>query len=347
MIKKHLFLLTLCYFAFSCAAATTYTANVREAMDAGAIVSGHVIFKITEEAAARSADQHSLPTELAEIIATRKTGEPYRVFPEHKPPSDKYHQSGRPLADLSRIFEIVLDDDEQMLQMVVALRASGLTEYVQPRYVPRLLTGSSGRQGHHPNDPLLNEQYYLENIAAFQAWNITRGDTSVVVGIVDTGVELDHPDLVGAIAYNWDDPINGEDSDGDGFVDNFHGWDLGEGNNDPGINNSAHGIHVSGIAAATPDNNEGIAGVGYHSRFLPVKVDDELGRLIKAYEGIVYAADQGVDVINCSWGSFFNAGPFAQDIIDYAVLNNDVLVVAAAGNADNDVPFIPLLLTMC
>ncbi len=316
-------------------------ARVREAIDAGAIVPGHVIFKISEEAAARSENQHLLPLELEEIIVTRKAGEPFRVFPEHSPPFEKHHHSGRPLADLSRIFEIVVDDQEQMLQLMMALHASELTEYVQPRYLPRLLTDASERQGHQPNDPLLNEQYYLRNIAAFEGWNITRGDTSVVVGIVDTGVQLDHPDLVDAIAYNWDDPINNEDSDGDGYVDNFYGWDLGEGNNDPTFNNSAHGIHVAGIAAATPDNLKGIAGVGYHSRFLPVKVDDELGRLIKAYEGIVYAVDQGVDVINCSWGSHFNAGPFAQDIIDYAVLNHDVLVVAAAGNADNDLPFYP------
>ncbi len=341
MLKKHLALLLFWCFAVSWPSLATDVTRVREAMDAGAILSGHVIFKISEAAAARSEDPHLIPPGLKKIIATTKAGEPHRVFPDHRPPSERYHHSGRPMADLSRIFEIVVDDEEQMWQIMAALHASGLTEYVQPRYVPGLLKYGGDQQGHHPNDSLLNEQYYLKNIAAFEGWNITRGDTSVVVGIVDTGVELDHPDLVDAIAYNWDDPINGEDSDGDGYVDNFYGWDLGEGDNDPTVNNSAHGIHVSGIAAATPDNYEGIAGVGYYSRFLPVKVDDELGRLTKAYEGIVYAADQGVDVINCSWGSHFNAGPFGQDIIDYAVLNHDVLVVAAAGNADDDVPFYP------
>ncbi len=341
MIKQYLFLLIAWCFTPGWLVSAMDSDELSKAIAADAIVPGHIIFKISEEAAARSGDKHSLPPGLDEIIATRRAAEAYRIFPEHRPPSERYHHTGRPLADLSRIFETVVDDADQVPQIMMALHASGMTDYVQPRYLPRLVADENIRQAHFPDDPLVNQQYYLDNIAAFQAWDITRGDTSVVVGIVDTGAELDHPDLIDAIAYNWDDPINGEDSDGDGYVDNFYGWDLGEGDNDPGINNSAHGIHVSGIAAASSNNQEGIAGVGYHSRFLPVKIDDELGRLIKAYEGIVYAADQGVAVINCSWGSFFNSGPFGQDIIDYAVLNNDVLVVAAAGNADNNVPFYP------
>ncbi len=341
MTKQYFILLVAWCFASGWSVPATGAGEFHRASAAGAIVPGHIIFKLSEEAAAKTGDRNQLPSELEVILSTRGAGSAQRVFPGHKPPAERYHPSGRPLADLSRIFETVVDEADQLPRVMMALHASGLTDYVQPRYLPALLTGDAGHREHFPDDPLINQQYYLDNIAAFQAWDITRGDTNVVVGIVDTGVELDHPDLIGAIAYNWDDPINGEDSDGDGFVDNFYGWDLGEGNNDPSINNSAHGIHVSGIAAATANNQEGIAGVGYHSRFLPVKTDDELGRLIKAYEGIVYAADQGVDVINCSWGSHFNAGPFGQDIIDYAVLNHDVLVVAAAGNADDDVPFYP------
>ncbi len=314
-----------------------------KALDAGAVLPGHVIFKISAEVAEKTEDPMFLPAHLKDLLSNHGVKSTRRVFPDHTAPIEKYHPSGLALADLSRIFETVVDDAERMKDVMNALAASGLTDYVQARPVPRLLNPEfkTDTSAYHPNDPLTGQQYYLENIAAYEAWAITRGDTNYVVGIVDTGVELDHPDLVDAIAYNYGDPINGEDSDNDGYVDNFYGWDLGEGNNDPSINNSAHGIHVSGIAAAMTNNHEGIAGVGYHTRFLPVKIDDELGRLIKAYEGIVYAADQGVDVVNCSWGSHFNPGPFGQDIIDYAVLNNDVLVIAAAGNADDDVPFYP------
>lgn len=332
-------LLLSCLFSVHAA----YPDDFDKALDAGAVLPGHVIFKITEAAAEKTEDPMSLPAHLRDLLSNHGVRSTHRVFPYHNAPVEKYHSSGLALVDLSRIFETVVDDAERMKGVMYALASSGLTDYVQARPVPRLLNPEfkTDTSAYHPNDPLTDQQYYLDNIAAYEAWAVTRGDTNYMVGIVDTGVELDHPDLVDAIAYNYDDPINGEDSDNDGYVDNFYGWDLGEGNNDPSINNSAHGIHVSGIAAAMTNNHEGIAGVGYHTRFLPVKIDDELGRLIKAYEGIVYAADQGVDVVNCSWGSHFNAGPFGQDIINYAVLNNDVLVIAAAGNADDDVPFYP------
>ncbi len=320
------------------------------------ILAGHVIFKLTGEAVDLSGEARGIPAELHTVLDSRDVRHLSRVFPHHRSPEEKTHARGLPLVDLSRIYELVVDEPEQMVPLIRDLLLSGLVEYAQPRYVPRSLEmpwevaspaevpvhrDQRDPEAYFPNDSLLYEQYYLWNISAFQAWALWQGDTSSVVAIVDTGVDLQHPDLVDAIFYNWDDPINGEDSDGDGFVDNFYGWDLGEGNNDPSFNNSAHGIHVSGIAAATPDNGEGIAGVGFHTRFLPVKIDDAFGRLVKAYEGIVYAADQGVDVINCSWGSHFNPGPFGQDIVDYAVLNKDVLVVAAAGNANNDLPFFP------
>lgn len=314
--------------------------RLEEAMAGGEIVPGHIIFKISEEAASLVREDGVLPPALQGVLQSHGVRSVMRVFPAHNPPEERNHSSGRRLADLSRIYETVAADARSMPGVMQALAATGLTDYVQPRPLPRQLL-QKGEALYVPNDSLVPHQYYLTNISAYRAWAVTRGDTNFVVGIVDTGVELDHPDLIDAIAYNYDDPINGEDSDNDGYVDNFYGWDLGEGNNDPTFTTSAHGIHVSGIAAASADNGKGIAGVGFHTRFLPVKVSDEVGRLIKAYEGIVYAVDQGVDVVNCSWGSHFYSGPFGQDIIDYAVLNNDVLVVAAAGNADNDEPFYP------
>ncbi len=314
-----------------------------DAIESQSVLPGHILFKLTVEAADKGEGPDKIPALLSAAVHAKTTTPPVRVFPHHDPPDKEYHPSGRPLSDLSRIYEVVIDDHELLFETMNAIAATGLVEYVQPRYLPEPLIVSEKKSGSEyiPNDPMIHEQYYLTNIDAFRAWNISRSDTNTVIGIVDTGVELHHPDLTDAIKYNYDDPINGEDSDGDGYVDNFYGWDLGEGNNDPSYNKRGHGVHVSGIAAATADNDEGIAGVGFLSKFLPVKIDDELGVLTKAYEGIVYAADQGVSVINCSWGSHFNSGPFGQDIIDYAVLNKDVVVVAAAGNADTSQPFYP------
>ncbi len=344
-LPRYLIFWLLLMSVISAAASNSWPEVVVDGIGTSHTLPGHVIFKLTPEAASKSSDPRFVPEAIISLLQTKAVNKPYRVFPAHRAPIDKYHPSGDPFSDLSRIFEVYVQDHERTEAVMHALAATGQVEYVQPRFLPQpamyLTTKTRGEETYVPNDTLLHLQYYLEKISAFEAWGVWKGDTNTVIAIVDTGVELLHPDLTDAIKYNFDDPINGMDSDGDGYVDNFYGWDLGEGNNDPSYNKNAHGVHVSGIAAASADNVTGIAGVGFHSKFLPIKVDDEFGRLTKAYESIVYAADQGASVINCSWGSFFNAGPFGQDIIDYAVLNHDALVVAAAGNANTSHPFYP------
>jgi serine protease len=294
---------------------------------------GQVIFKLKADLAPfAKTSQIELP-EIVSLLTRYKAAGLTKIYPFHQPPAQKINQHGEPQIDLSLIYQFNIEDNSRLEEAINALFATGMVEYAQPRYLPKLL--------HVPNDPMVGSQYNLQRIKAFEAWDISKGDTSVVIAIVDTGNDRFHPDLIDAIAYNYDDPMNGEDSDNDGFVDNFYGWDLGENKNDPQFNYSGHGVHVAGIAAASANNGTGIAGVGYHSRFMTVKVDDELGRLIMSYEGIVYAADRGAKVINCSWGSTSGAGQYGRDIVDYATFNRDVLVVAAAGNDNNLVPFYP------
>lgn len=265
--------------------------------------------------------------------ALEEIGSATRKFPQHQTPITKRHASGQPIPDLSLILEIKTQPGQALEQAINQLYQSGLFEYVQPYYLPHTL--------YQPNDPFTGSQYYLTNIRAYQAWDISRGDTTVVIAISDTGTDLAHPDLIKALAYNYNDPIDGKDNDNDGYIDNFRGWDFGENNNNPQYNANAHGVHVSGIAAASADNGTGIAGTGFHSRYLPIKISDADGRLVRSYESIVYAADMGAKVINCSWGSPFGAGQFGQDIINYAVLFRDAVVVAAAGNANSQVPYYP------
>jgi serine protease len=102
--------------------------------------------------------------------------------------------------------------------VVRQLQKTGHVLYAEPRYVYQPL--------YDPNDPDTANQYWIQNIQARAGWNISRGDTNVKIAIVDNGIQWNHPDLVDNVAYNWLDPINGLDDDGDGFVDNFHGWDL-------------------------------------------------------------------------------------------------------------------------
>jgi serine protease len=189
-------------------------------------------------------------------------------------------------------------------------------------------------------------QFFLAKINAYAAWDLNQGDTNTVIGIVDTGTDWDHPDLAGNLKYNYADPINGTDDDGDGYTDNYRGWDLADSDNNPmvaGGGNQGHGSHVSGCADAVTNNSTGVAGPGFKCKFLPVKTSlnsDPNAYLVKGYEGIVYAADHGCSIINCSWGSG-GGGQFGQDAVSYATINEDALVVCAAGNDGIDELFYP------
>ncbi|MBK7964876.1 MAG: S8 family peptidase [Bacteroidetes bacterium] len=191
-----------------------------------------------------------------------------------------------------------------------------------------------------PSDPSASSQYHLSKIDAYTAWDIHKGDTNTIIGIVDTGTDLDHPDLVANLKINYADPVNGIDDDNDGYIDNFQGWDLGESDNTPETNANSHGSHVAGCAAAVTDNAIGVAAPGFYCKYLPVKIADASGALTKAYEGIVYAADHGCQVINNSWGGE-GGSSFGQNTIDYATFNKNSLVVCAVGNNNSNVLFYP------
>ncbi len=292
-----------------------------------------IIIKLKDEPSDYVKQLGAMPVTLNEVLKQLNTTDPKRLFPGHDSPALKYHTSGQPLTDLSKIYHIRLPKGSPIETTINELYNTGMVEYAQPWYLPQTFSV--------PNDPFIGSQYYLNTIRAFDAWQIEKGDTTVIIAILDTGIDLQHPDLVKSIAYNYNDPINGKDSDNDGYIDNFYGWDLGNNDNNPQWDVNAHGVHVAGIAAATANNGTGMAGVGYNSRLLPLKISDQDGRLVHAYESIVYAADRGAKVINCSWGGAVSAGQFGQDIINYAVLNRDALVVAAAGNSSNTLRIFP------
>jgi len=254
-----------------------------------------------------------------------------KVFPMAEKPV-KNSINGHQTIDLTQYIEIQLASDLQKTACIQALKKSKLVEYAEPRYIPELL--------YIPTDPQHENQYYLTNVKAYDAWDIHQSDTNMVIAIVDTGMDMDHEDLIYNIAYNYDDPIDGIDNDNDGYVDNFRGWDMGDNDNFPQNEMNEHGTLCAGISAAQTDNELGVAGLGFKSRVLPIKVQDADSLLTRAYEGVVYAADQGAQVINCSWGNTHFA-QFEQDIIQYAAINKDALVVAAAGNDNNDINFYP------
>jgi subtilisin family serine protease len=239
--------------------------------------------------------------------------------------------------DLSRYYKIQTKSKAQMEFLLLSLQKDQTVEWAEKDYPQELL--------YIPDDPLNeSEQYYLNNIQAWDAWGIQQGDTNIIIGITDTGIDLDHEDLLPNIAYNYADPLDGTDNDNDGYTDNFRGWDMGDNDNIPQHVLNEHGTLVSGIASAATDNGLGISGAGFNCPVLPVKISETINDstilLTRGYEGIIYAAEHGASIINCSWGNNYYSH-FAQDMIDYVVNEHDVLVVASAGNNNDMRNFYP------
>jgi len=275
-----------------------------------------------------------------------------KKFTDAVKPAAEFSSDGEKLADLSLIYVVKYSSGAKIDDVINILYNTGEIEYAQPKYIQQV--------EFTPNDPSYSSnsgQYFINKIQCPAGWDIQKGDTNVIVGIVDSGTDWDHPDLAGNIKLNYADPIDGVDNDGDGYTDNYRGYDFGGADymnvvadNDPmimGANNN-HGSHTSGDACAVTNNGVGVASPGFRCKFLPVKCSADndtrgtggVGYIITGYEGIKYAADHGCAVINCSWGGT-GGGQFEQDIITYASINKNSLVVCSAGNDNNAVPHYP------
>ncbi len=196
-----------------------------------------------------------------------------------------------------------------------------------------------------PNDPMLNQQMMFETMQVFEAFDVFKGDTNVVIGISDTGVMQGHEDLLNSIwKNNLEIPENGLDDDGNGYIDDWNGVNFSwqDDTTAPGntFSDNGHGTAVAGIAAATTNNGIGISGLAFNCRFFPMKTSiNGRGGIIYGYQSLLYAAMMGFDVVNCSWGST-SYSCVAQSIIDYAV-SRDVAIVGGSGNHGASITFYP------
>ena len=193
-----------------------------------------------------------------------------------------------------------------------------------------------------PNDPDFFRQWYLPYVNFPKAWEYTQGSHEVIVAVLDTGVDIDHPDLRDNIWVNKKEkPYDLVDNDGNGYVDDFYGWNFVDDSNvvKPDLENANktaanHGTIVAGIIGARGANGSGVAGVSWQVKIMPLKVLDNNGQgdTVRVAKAINYAIDQGVDIINLSFvGNEYSA--VLQNAIDRAYENN-IVIVAAAGNED-------------
>ncbi|CAN5432905.1 hypothetical protein BH10BAC1_BH10BAC1_09850 [soil metagenome] len=299
-----------------------------------------IIIKVKPEYASICSDQKIENETFKKLFAELGGMSLEKVFPHTKAPEKLINERGEHLVDLTKIYQFKYTSYVTLEKAINKIAVAGIFEYVEPYYIPHI--------DYTPNDPLLSTQYAITNIQAENAWSVNtttaRGDTNVVIGITDTGTELTHTDLASQIKINTGDLPGGGDNDGDGYLDNYRGWDLGDNDNDPTWTGDSHGVHVSGIACAKTDNSNGVAGIGFKCKFLPVKIANTAGTLTMAYQGITYAADHGCAVINCSWGGA-GGGSFGQDVVTYATINKNALVVVAAGNTGTDVGQFPAAYT--
>jgi thermitase len=225
----------------------------------------------------------------------------------------------------------------ELMATAAALEASPAIEWAEPNYTFTLDAT--------PNDPYYSTQApYLNRLEMPAAWDHTMGQSDVIIAVLDTGVYMDHPDLVSGIWANSKEisGTSGVDDDGNGFIDDVHGWNFAE-NNNKVADDYGHGTHVAGIAAARINNGIGIAGMAGGATIMPVKVffppPDVLGTYEDLIRAIIYATDNGARVINMSLGATsYSRGEEAA--VNYA-WDHDVVVVAAAGNTGRETDHYP------
>ncbi|MEM7368494.1 MAG: S8 family serine peptidase [Bacteroidota bacterium] len=284
----------------------------------------------------------------------------------HAKPSSQFGTSG-----IDRIYTLEFED-AAIGSVLAQLRQSGAFEFVEENR--RISVDEIQEIAYTPNDDSLANQWYHPYIRSFEAWDLTTGSSTIKVGVVDTGLDYDHPEFSDQLAINILEDANGNgsfepwssqemrngisgdfdgtDADNNGFIDDVIGYDfVHQTRNIPGgdylfsdpdpLDDNRHGTAVAGVIFANADNNYGGAGLAFDCKLVVLRAfaadgtaeDDDIAR------AIVYATDNGVKILNFSFGDIVPS-TITEAAIQYAY-QNGVTMVASAGNGTGDEPHYP------
>ena len=255
----------------------------------------------------------------------------------------------------SGVARVTLDKDRPVEEAIAELGAHPGIAHVQPNYIKRIQQ--------RPDNARFNVQWGMDNqgqlipdgnnqfvrgvadadIDAPEAWDMTTGDRNILIAVIDTGIDRQHPDLNPNLWQNPGEAVNGVDDDGNGYVDDFYGWDFAQDDNLPDDGNG-HGTYMSSIIGARGHGAIQVAGLNWQVSLMVLGAFDNQGasKTSTIVEAIRYAVDNGADIINASYGAMggANQGSLAFDRLEYDAYDyarqNGVLVIAAACNQGKD-----------
>jgi YD repeat-containing protein len=307
---------------------------------------------IRQPAGKKASTPPAVKAQIDEKKSRWRAGELLVRFREHAPVS-KLNQLLRTngaqwngqLRGQSGIERLRLSAGSDPETVAATLRTSEWVDFAEPNYLitadqtPSQTTPQTTTQT-TPDDPRFSEQVALRNTVSPQAWAATTGAKQTVIAVLDSGIDFTHPDLVN---NEWDNSLeqaNNLDNDSNGFNSDLHGWDF-VANSSGIIDEQGHGTAVAGIIAAQGNNATGISGVMWKAGLMSLRVLDSTGTgdVAQAIEAIDYAANNGAQVINCSWGTD-DASTALREAINRAA-QREVVVVISAGNQARDIETTP------
>lgn len=256
-------------------------------------------------------------------------------------------------------FRLVFENNLQVEDIIKAYKNLKSIQYVEPNHI-----GEAGgyeipmEMIPNPNDTYFNLQWALNNDGSFNvsgmnmqvtagadinildAWDIETGDPDMVIAVSDSGMRMNHEDIIDNLWVNPNEVEDGTDSDGNGYVDDIHGWNWINNSNNP-EDDHGHGTNCAGIISATSNNAKGYTGVNWNSKTMTLKVlnNNNQGSYADMSNSIYYAVDNGAKIISMSIGGAADSA-ILSDAVSYAE-SMDVILVACMMNFNNQITYYP------